>query len=103
MALSKEIDFGDGVPLAYHRVATVTADVNRSTSVWVVSYPSQAKRKEEKAALAEGDGMNVYMASHCYELPWTDGMTASEAYAELKQQPEFEGAADVWDEGQVGA
>ena len=101
MAISKSLETGGGVPLEYHRIANVSSQVNEATFVTVVSYTSQEKRAEEKDALAEGAEFDVFMETTLVELPYSDGMTVSEAYSLVKSLPEFEGAQDVWEEGQV--
>lgn len=101
MALSKRIVLGNGVAVSYHRVAGVNCITNVQNVIEVVSYTGKAKRAEERAALAAGEPMDVYMEAAYYEAPYEQGMSVGGAYAWLKANvPGLEGAADVLEDGQ---
>lgn len=99
MALSKEITATDGVVTRYHRIVTLTTYTNVADLIEVCSYIDEAKRDEERAALAANEPMDVYMRTSRYVAPYDEGMTISSAYEWLKKQKEFEGAADVPEDG----
>jgi hypothetical protein len=92
MGLSKRITLGNGIQTNYHRIRTIMHDVGNKTLVDVVSYTSRARRDEE----VESGGLietcvNVAWHEHDYD----DALTLADAYAWLKELPEFEGATDV--------
>lgn len=96
MALSKRIGLGNGVAVNYHRVVSVNCITNLQNVVEVASYTSRAKREEERAAIAAGDDMNVYIDTRFIATPYDQGMTVDSAYGWIKaNRPEFEGAGDV--------
>lgn len=98
MAISKEIELDNGVVVRYHRVTAVYCTTNVQNDIFVTSYTSESKRESER------DGGDAYMHSSCYVLPYQQGMSVEDAYAWLKENvPEFEGATDVWEEGQQEA
>lgn len=88
MGLRKHIQLDNGVQVNYHRIAAITHRVNGETLVLARSYTSQAKRREE------GEG-EVYVEERWFPLPYDDSLTVAEAYARLKELPEFEGAEDA--------
>lgn len=97
MALLKEIELPNGIVLRYHRVCRVDSMTNSQTLIEVASYISQAKREEEKVALATHAPMDVYIHGEFYNAPWSEeGMSTTAAYDWLKANvPEFEGAEDI--------
>lgn len=99
MALAKEIELQNGVTLRYHRVVSVNIVTNLCNLVEVCGYTSQAKREEERAAIAAGEPMDVYLHTDTYEAPYDQGMTVQSAYGWLKGLPEYGGAEDVLEEG----
>lgn len=94
MALMKEIEQANGIVLSYHRIASVSSQVNEGTSIVVVSYISQQKRDDERSSLEAGEPMDVFMESKIYQTDYRDGMTAEEAYNYIKTVPDFEGSSD---------
>lgn len=100
MAIAKALELENGVVVGYHRVVSITTVVNLQTTVEVRSYTTAEKRAEEKEALAGGDPASVYTKSKYHVLPYDGGMTVEGAYAAVKAMPEYEGASDVWEEGQ---
>lgn len=100
MALSKRVALGNGIATNYHRVVTLNIVTNAQNLIEVASYTSRAKRAEEKSALAAGEPMDVYVGTAIHAAPYDQEMTVEGAYAWLKANaPEFEGAADVLEEG----
>lgn len=93
MALYKERELDNGVAVSYHRVVSVGCVTNVQNTVEVASYPSRAWRERE---LAGGDS---YVRTSWHVLPYRQGMSVDDAYAYLKGLPEYEGAADVIEEG----
>lgn len=105
MAISKSLTDQSGIELTYHRVVRIDSVVNSSVLVEVASYLGRASREAQlahKEDPSSGDG-RPYISTSFVELAYADGMTASDAYAALKSMPEYAGAADVWEEGQIGA
>lgn len=96
MALSKEIENGNGVTLKYHRITAISIVTNVQNAVEVASYTSDAKRQEEAEAVKgeEAADTNVYIFTTGYVLPYDQTMTVESAYEYLKTLPEFSGAED---------
>ena len=92
LQLAKEIG---GVPLNYHRVASVNIITNQCNLIEVQSYVSKAKRDEEKAALENRTAMDVFIHATTYQAPYDQTMTVDSAYAHIKALADFEGAVDV--------
>ena len=102
MALYKPIALPSGIVLSYHRICDIQVTVNQQINIQVASYLSQAKRQEEKDAYANGTAMNVFIEGSWYTTDYTDeGMSPPAAYAYLKTLPAFEGAIDVFEEGEA--
>lgn len=94
MAISKQIEAENGVTLSYHRIVSVNTITNVQNVIEVASYTSESKRKEEADALANGEGMNVYIESRFINAEYDQSMTVEGAYEWLKTLPEFADAAD---------
>lgn len=92
MGLSKRITLGNGIQTNYHRIRTIMHDVGNKTLVDVVSYTSRARRDEE---LASGGLEEMCVHVEWHEHDYDDALTLADAYAWLKELPEFEGATDV--------
>lgn len=95
MALIKEQTLDNGVVVNYHRVVHIDSFPNVQTSIEVASYCSETGRETELAALngeTEEGTSAPYIYSRWYVTDYVDGMTASDAYAYLLTQSEFEGA-----------
>lgn len=108
MALAKSVTESNGIVLTYHRVVRVDTIVNEMILVEVGSYLDRDARERQMASdesqSSGGPGLGQqYVVTTFHQLPYQDGMTASDAYAALKSMPEYAGAADVWEEGQIGA
>ena len=100
MALMKEIELSSGIPVRYHRVASVNTITNVQDIVEVDSYVSQAKREEEKAALETNEPMDVFINARYFYAPYGSCPTVARAYEWIKANVEdFAGAEDVFDEG----
>ena len=98
MALSKEIMKSNGITLSYHRVAMVKIDTNQQNTILIHSYLNEGARNYEKAyARGEivGEPSFPYVVAEYLNTEYDGGMTISNAYDWLKQQPEYEGAVDV--------
>ncbi len=91
LLLEKEIG---GVPLAYHRVASVNIITNQCNLIEVQSYVSKAKREEEKAAIENRDAMDVFIHATTYRAPYDQTMTVDSAYTYIKALDDFAGAVD---------
>lgn len=92
MALSKRITLSNGIQTNYHRIRTIMHDVNAKTLVDVASYTSRARRDEE---VESGGLIETCVNVAWYEHGYDDSLTLADAYAWLKEQPEFDGATDV--------
>lgn len=102
MGLKKHEMLPNGVQLNYHRIVTLTQHVNNNTFVEVQSYTSQAKRKEEQAAIAANQAAgeavaeyDAYTETRFFNWPYDPEMTVAKAYKALKELPEFEGAEEA--------
>lgn len=93
MGLQKVEQLANGVEVDYHRVASIAHTVNASTAIRVHSYTSKRKRDELKL----DELADVYVAHRTFALPYDDSLTVVGAYEWLKEQPEFEGAEDVFE------
>ena len=94
MALSKQIESGNGVVTNYHRVVSVNTITNIQNIIEVASYTSESKREEEVSAIANGEDMIVYIHTCFFNVESDQNMTIADAYEWLKNRPEFEGAED---------
>ena len=105
MAISKSLTDEDGIELTYHRVVRIDSVVTSGALIEVASYLGRASREAQLAHKEDPESGNgrPYISTSFVELPYADGMTASDAYAALKEMPRYEGASDVWEEGQIGA
>ena len=95
MALEKQVALPNGVTVTYHRIVSVNIITNCANLVEVCGYTCREKREEERAALASGAPMNVYMETSVYEAPYDQAMTVESAYGYLKTLGAYEGALDV--------
>lgn len=100
MALKKRIELNNGVVVEYHRITSLRIFTNIQNTAVVASYVSQNKREEERDAIKNFEPMNVYIDTKYYNFPYNQKMSIEDAYNALKQLPEFEGATDVFEEGQ---
>lgn len=108
MALAKSVAETNGIVLTYHRVVRIDVMVNEAVLVEVGSYLDRDARERQMASdesqASGGPSLGQqYVVTTFHQLPYQDGMTASDAYDALKGLPEFSGASDVWEEGQIGA
>ena len=94
MGLSKQIEIG-GIPLSYHRVASVNIITNQCNLIEVQSYVSHEKRLEEIEALENRRGMDVFIHANTYSAPYDQEMTVDSAYEYIKALDDFSGATDV--------
>lgn len=102
MALNKRIELANGVVVDYHRIVRFDTIVNVQNVIELASYPSRAKRDEEKTAvMSEDPTMDVYIETSIFEIPYDPEMTPKLAYEWIKtNRPEFEDAIDVFEEKQ---
>ena len=104
MGLKKHVTLPNGVQLNYHRVVSVLVITNQENVIEVASYTSQAKRREEQAALAtaketgEYPLTDVYIETQNVTCPYDQSMTVDSAYAWLKANAGYEDADDVLEE-----
>lgn len=106
MALIKDIQLGNGVTVAYHRVVRVACYTNVQNTIEVASYTSASQRAREKEAMlattdvtgaAVATLADPYIVTSLFETPYQQGMSVVDAYDYLKTLPDFEGAES--DEG----
>lgn len=107
MALLKIIELDNGVSLSYHRISSISNETNIQTVINVSSYPSEAKREEEKSWVdsqkakiedenfSEPEPMNVYVSGGAFVVPYDESMNISKAYEYLKTLDVFSGSIDV--------
>lgn len=96
MGLKKSKKQKDGVSTDYHRILFLQITPGRQNSIAVVSYINQDARETEKK-----EDFRPYIKTITYELPYDEKMNIKTAYKYLKKLPEFDGATDVLEEGQV--
>lgn len=94
MALIKEIVLDSGVITNYHRVVSVNNITNRASIIEVASYTSAEKREEEKAAIANGQPMNVFIHTEFTDIQYDKDLNVDSAYAYLKTLPKFSNSVD---------
>lgn len=101
MGLKKHVTLDNGVQLNYFRVVSLNVITNEQNIIEVAGYTSQAKRREESAALDEAretgqyPETNVFISTEYFNASYDQHMTVASAYEWLKALPEFEGAEDV--------
>lgn len=95
MALQKEIELPSGVVVRYHRVVSLNCITNVANLIEVASYTSAGKREEEKAAVATGEAMNVFLETTIHHAAYDQSMTIDGAYDYLKSLPDFDGAENL--------
>ena len=94
MALIKSIELPSGVIVNYHRVVSVNNITNHSSIIEVASYTTKDKRLEEKTALENGEGMNVFIDTEYMDIPYDEDMNVVSAYEYLKTTEKFADAED---------
>lgn len=94
----------NGLPLGYHRIASVTFDTQSGRSgILVCSYLNEAARLAEMEAESgnpetSGARTNPYIHKQYYSTDYAGNMSISGAYKWLKANvPAFEGAEDTGD------
>lgn len=104
MALIKEINASNGVPLKYHRIALVSIDTNNQVTILIHSYLSEEARQIEKDYadgkyndLEPGEMIFPYVNSEYITIDYDPDMTIEKAYRTLKSKPEFTDADDAFD------
>ena len=95
MALWKETELPSGVTVRYHRVVSLHCITNVANLIEVASYTSAEKREEEKAAIAAGEAMDVFLETTMHDIAYDQDMTIEGAYAYLKSLSDFDGAEDL--------
>jgi hypothetical protein len=99
MAILKEIELDSGVIVNYHRVVSVNNITNHASIIEVASYTTKDKRLEEKTALENGEGMNVFIDTEYMNVPYDEDLNVVSAYEYLKTTEKFEGCEDDLEEG----
>lgn len=94
MALIKEITLNSGVITNYHRVVSINNITNVATIIETASYTSSEKREEEKNAIENGVGMDVFIDTNYIPLPYNKSLDVDGAYMHLKTLPKFQNAID---------
>ena len=98
MALKKTIILPNGVPMEYHRIAEIQNIVNNQTQLVIYSYVNQEQRNREKNhEIRYSD--DIYRTTDYAMLDYNDKLTIKEAYEYLKTTEKYEGAEDVFEEG----
>ena len=99
MAILKEIELDSGVIVNYHRVVSVNNITNHASIIEVASYTNKEKREEEKTALENGEGMNVFIDTEYMSIPYDEDLNVNSAYEYLKTTEKFAGCEDDLEEG----
>lgn len=98
MALKKTIILDNGIPVSYHRIAEIQNIVNRNTRLLVYSYINEEQRNREKNhEIRYSD--DIYIAKSYEDIGYNDTLIIEKAYEYLKHTPKYEGAEDVFEEG----
>lgn len=104
MALLKDITATNGVPLKYHRVASVNINTNKQVTILLNSYITEEARKLEKKYSSveyncvDPDTLPLpYVQATFVEIDYDPDMTIEKAYRTLKSKPEFTDADDAFD------
>lgn len=103
MGLLKKIELENGIELNYHRVVSINNITNISSTIEVASYINEKQRNIEKQYQdmqlknANNDiqtkeeldilnkGINVYIQTEYYELPYDKDLNIDNAYDYLKK------------------
>jgi len=89
MAILKEIELDSGVIVNYHRVVSVNNITNHASIIEVASYTTKDKREEEKTALENNEGMNVFIDTEYMSIPYDAEMNVNSAYEYLKTTEKY--------------
>lgn len=89
MAILKEIELDSGVIVNYHRVVSVNNITNHASIIEVASYTTKNKRNEEKTALQNNEGMNVFIDTEYMSIPYDAEMNVNSAYEYLKTTEKY--------------
>lgn len=116
MALKKEIKLENGIALNYHRITSFNKITNVANDVEISSYTDENQRMKEKeyqqvqaknVNLKENEqltkeeqdilnnGIDVYVNSTYYQLPYDENQTIEDIYKYLKTTEKFKDAEDV--------
>lgn len=102
MGINKHIVQSDDIETNYHRIIKLEILVNNYNYIEIASYVNyEARQKQIQNENKENAVFVPYMVFHAYTLPYDETMSIEGAYNALKQFPDFEGATDVLEEGQV--
>lgn len=122
MALKKEIELENGIVLNYHRITSFNKITNVANNVEISSYTNEKQRAKEKEYqqvqtknlnLKENEqltkeeqdilykGIDVYVNSTYYQLPYDENQTIEDVYNYLKTTDKFKGAEDVLEGGKI--
>ncbi len=94
MAILKEIELPSGVTVNYHRVVSVNNITNHASIIEIASYTSKAKREEEKQALENHEGMDVFIETEYMSIPYDEDLDIISAYEYLKSTEKYSGGSD---------
>ena len=94
MAILKEIELQSGVTVKYHRVVSVNNITNRASIIEIASYTSKEKRDEEKSALENNEGMNVFIETEYMNIPYNSDLNVVSAYEYLKTTEKYSDSSD---------
>lgn len=100
MALKLTVVGEDTVTTSYHRVVKIETVVNRYTRIQVESVIDASARAVQKAYDGSESYVPPYSTVMYYTADYGAFNDATGAYEYLKSLPEFEGATDIFEEGQ---
>lgn len=105
MALEKVLEGRFGLDFTYHRINTIISHINQQVLVEISSYLNAEQRQVEKDAIADGQEtgvavpMDVMIKTQILSYPYNDDpITTPDIYRWLKEQPEFAGAEDIFED-----
>lgn len=97
MALIKEIELENGIPVKYHRIVSLNKITNQTNLIEIASYTSEKQRQKEVdyyETQQESD-MNVYIHTTFLNKEYNELETISDAYEYLKSTELFKDAKDI--------
>ncbi len=98
MALQKEIELENGIPVSYHRIVSINKITNETVVIEVASYTSKEKRQEEidyYNSQEEDKQMNVYIDTTYVNTEYDENKTIQDYYDYLKTTDKFKDAEDI--------
>lgn len=94
MGLKKSIELDNGIITNYHRIVSINNITNVQTNIEVASYTTKEKREEEKISIEKNKGINIFINTNYYNVPYEENYSIEQAYEYLKTLDKFNEAED---------